>query len=88
MKIKGWKKLSNKFPENIIYQTRGPQSAEISIKRMYIPKTTIPMFWSVKIWKQGKLKPAIDKPFKTKKLAFTFAVKWMRLHPLGKQYDI
>ena len=95
MKIKGWKKLGDKWaksptgkkvrtPEHIIYQTYGPKPAEISIKRMYIPKTKIPMYWNVKIWKQGKLRPFLDKPFGTKKESLTFAIKWMRIHPEGK----
>lgn len=94
MKIKGWKKL-DKWLKNpvtgrkiksdiIIYQSSEKIPSQISIKRMYIPKTDIFMYWSVKIWKPGKRKPFLDKPFETKKKALSFAVKWMRLHPEGK----
>jgi len=94
MKIKGWKKLaewakspSGKLvgtPEHIIYQSYGPRPAEISIKRVYIQNTKIPLYWKVRIWKQGKLKPFLEKPFERKKEATSFVVKWMRLHPKGK----
>ncbi len=95
MKIKGWKKLGDKWakspsgkkirtPELIIYQTYGLNPAEISIKRIYMKNIEVPLYWRVRIWKQGKGKISTDKPFETKKKALTFAIKWMRLHPKGK----
>lgn len=93
MRIKGWKKIGDwarsptgktvKTPEHIVYQSYGPRPAEISIKRVYMKDTNIPLYWEVRIWKKEKLKPFLEKIFERKKEAFSFAVKWMRKHPDG-----